>query len=185
MSPHSLSPTVTIQSLVSTERKSISSGCPVSASLSYARATSIQPCSPWEHLLIVCRSLHFQRVRFIINGKKMKRTQLKHHHRSVRYNDKFNQMCFPKPQHNAVTLMCSSSSSSSSYYHYSYDSSSSSASKRIKVMLFWAHALFVSISAVVFMNQVHYGRSKESLSYLGWFFTIMWVFSGSVVLVLL
>lgn len=184
MSPHSLSPTVTIQSLVSTERKSISSGCPVSASLSYARATSVQPCSPWEHLLIVCRSLHFQRVRFIINGKKMKRTQLKHHHRSVRYNDKFNQKCFPKPQHNAVTLMCSSFSSSS-YYHYSYDSSSSSASKRIKVMLFWAHALFVSISAVVFMNQVHYGRSKESLSYLGWFFTIMWVFSGSVVLVLL
>lgn len=52
MSPHSLSPTVTAQSLVSTEGKFISSGCPVSASIPCIRPTTVQPHSPRELLLI-------------------------------------------------------------------------------------------------------------------------------------
>lgn len=53
MSLHSLNPTVTTQSLVSTKEKSISSLRSVRDSLPYTRASTVQPHSPLQLLLIV------------------------------------------------------------------------------------------------------------------------------------
>lgn len=52
MSPHSLSSTVTTQSLESTAGKSISSGCPVSASSPYTETTTVLPLPSWQSQLI-------------------------------------------------------------------------------------------------------------------------------------
>lgn len=62
MSPHSLNPTVTTQSLVSTKGKSISFVRSVRDSLPYTRALTVQPHRPLQLLLIgpahcVCRQV--------------------------------------------------------------------------------------------------------------------------------
>lgn len=59
MSSHSLNLTVTTQSLASTEGKSISSGCPVSDSLPYTRATTVLP---WNLTEYICQSVCLPRL---------------------------------------------------------------------------------------------------------------------------